>query len=272
MGGIITTDCVVQRLTGYLWIPPHSVHDDPHFYRLVRVLYALKESTDKLASWYDGIQDSALFDPLNPDSHPRFFPSPDTYPHNSAPVQFAYQAPLERNVSCVTYRAKTLEDSPKDIVVKFVTSYGEDAHREMELAGFAPKLLYYGPIDTNPDMPSYGDLRMVVMEYVKGRTFDKALERNEVPSRFKSDLLQAIKQLHNAGYVFGDLREPNVMVTPQATPTVQLIDFDWTGKEGEVKYPRSISGSIEWPQGAGMLELIRKEHDLEMLDRLTSRC
>lgn len=58
---------------------------------------------------------------------------------------------------------------------------------------------------------------------------------------------------------------------PEGTFTAQLINFDWAGKEGEVKYPVSISSSIDWPAGVKGLAHIRKEHDLVMLDTLLSR-
>jgi serine/threonine protein kinase len=268
LGGIITGHCIVQRLTDFLWIPVHSTHDDNQFLRIARVFYALRESIQRLDSWYKDTITGVI--PLNESSphvpHPRFFPSPNVYRDGDNLVRFAYQVPLELDVSCVTYRAKTLEDNPKDIVVKFVTSYGADAHRVMASVGLAPELLYHGPIDVELGMPSYGDLCMVVMEYVDGLTLNKAWEQHKVPQSFQSDLRTAFQHLHDAGYVFGDLRQPNVMITREGK--VQLIDFDWAGKDGEVKYPVAISGSIDWPAGAQGLARIRKEHDSMMLNKL----
>lgn len=273
MGGIITANCIVQRLTDFLWVPAHSTHDDGQCRRIARILYALRESIQRLDLWYQTIKDVTPFNPSFPAIHPRFFPSPDTYWYDDVPVKFAYQRPLEKNVSCITYLAETIEDNPKDIVVKFVTSYGVDAHRKMASTGFAPQLLYYGRIDMTPDTPSYGDLRMVVMEYVYGLTLEDALKQRKIPPRFKDDLREAFEQLHSAGYVFGDLRQPNVIVTPEekGKSTAQLVDFDWAGKEGEVKYPVSISGSIKWPEGVQGLDYIKKEHDLLMLKSVMSQ-
>ncbi|KAF8555881.1 hypothetical protein OG21DRAFT_1496013 [Imleria badia] len=174
--------------------------------------------------------------------------------------------------SAAAQEAKTIEDSPKDILIKFVTSYGADAHQKMASTGFAPQLLYYGPINVTPDMPSYGDLRMVVMEYVKGLTLEDALKQGKVSPDFKADLRRAFEQLHTAGYVFGNLQQRNVMVTREGTSTAQLINFDWAGKEGEVKYPLLISRSVDWPEGVRGLEYIREEHDLAMLDSLMQHC
>ncbi|KAH7884914.1 hypothetical protein F5I97DRAFT_1779733, partial [Phlebopus sp. FC_14] len=64
-----------------------------------------------------------------------------------------------------------------------------------------------------------------------------------VPPDFHSDLAEAIQKLHDEGFVFGDLREPNIMITNDDKPKVQLIDFNWAGKKGEARYPVSISRS-----------------------------
>ena len=49
---------------------------------------------------------------------------------------------------------------------------------------------------------------------------------------------EAIKKLHDGGFVFGDLRPPNVLFSGGR---VLLIDFDWAGKSGEAQYPCGLS-------------------------------
>lgn len=134
---------------------------------------SLKESTQKLLSWYKTIKDLEPYDVSKPSNHPRFFPSPNKYLYNGGLIEFEYRKPLEDNETCVTYHARTVEDNPQDIVVKFV----QDAHRpETASTGFAPKLLYHGPINVTSEMPSYGNLRMVVMEYVTGWTLQATVK------------------------------------------------------------------------------------------------
>lgn len=139
-------------------------------------------------------------------------------------------------------------------------------------AGFAPKLHYFGPIDAGENAVSYGRLKMVVMDYVEGLTLVHAREQHKVPSNFITHLRQAIVQLHETGFVFGDLREPNIMVTPDDEITVRLIDFDWAGKDGEVQYPVLISPSIQWPAGVKALMPIEKQHDLSSLQNIMNTC
>ncbi|KAG1862769.1 hypothetical protein DFJ58DRAFT_656728, partial [Suillus subalutaceus] len=130
------------------------------------------------------------------------------------------------------------------VVVKFVSRYGEDIHNVMAEAGFALKLLYYGLINISSDMPSYGTLRMVVMEYVDGMT---AYSVSKLPQNFHHYLTKAIDYSHEQGFVFGDIWKPDIMITKDGK--VQLIDFDWAGHKGEVRYPTSISPGIDWPDG-----------------------
>lgn len=51
-----------------------------------------------------------------------------------------------------------------------------------------------------------------------------------------------------------------------------LVDFDWSGKIGEVHYPMNVNrGNGLWrPDGAYDTELIQTEHDMQMLDAMFS--
>lgn len=110
-------------------------------------------------------------------------------------------------------------------------------------------------------------LRMVVMDYVEGATVDRA---PSVPSTFRKQVEAILTLLHAHGFVFGDLRGPNLMVR-EDTRKVVLIDCDWIGKDGESQYPIVMSQSIKWPEGVkDGLGVMKKEHDIrvEMLDEL----
>ena len=83
--------------------------------------------------------------------------------------------------------------------------------------------------------------------------------------------------LHDERYVLGDLREPNILFDENGK--LKLIDFDWAVRYEKdtdaspvsddcfTRYPLGMSSDIRWPQGAGDLELIVPQHDIEMLDR-----
>lgn len=74
-----------------------------------------------------------------------------------------------------------------------------------------------------------------------------------------------LELLHGHGLVFGDLCPLNVMTTKDGE--VRLIDFNWAGEEGQAKCPSLISPGISWPKGVKALALMRREYDLDMLNK-----
>ena len=111
---------------------------------------------------------------------------------------------------------------------------------------------------------------MVVMDYIDGDTLAKKGKEldDETTRSVRPEVLRAIEILHDSGLVFGDLRPPNVMITK--ANEVKLIDFNWAGVEGQAKYPSVISSDIKWAAGVEALGVIKKDHDMEMLNRLFS--
>ena len=167
-----------------------------------------------------------------------------------------------RSLGTIDYTRQVfiVEQPGKDLVVKFAKQYSEAAHRllaeTVDGESFAPALHY-----VSPDM--YGGRRMIVMDYVDG----KRLERLEegLSDAQREQLKRALGRLHENGLVFGDLREPNVMIKGDR---VLLVDFDWSGKEGETRYPLNLNTKIVWAQGVEPGAVILKKHDEEMLEKL----
>lgn len=44
------------------------------------------------------------------------------------------------------------------------------------------------------------------------------------------------------------------------------MDFDWTGREGEARYPATMNKDIKWHEDATLLGLITHEHDLDKFE------
>jgi RIO-like serine/threonine protein kinase len=105
---------------------------------------------------------------------------------------------------------------------------------------------------------------MVVMEYIAGTMLHRA---KEPPLRAKDQIKTALKHLHDGGFVFGDLRPPNIMV-PDQGGDVKLVDFDWAGKHGESRYPALLSSALQWPDGVKGLSIMETRHDIDMLEQL----
>lgn len=257
LGAVLTDKCIVQRLTDFIWMGSGTVLNDRSCRRVARILYSLARSLGHLRAYYIAL---ASTDDAEPS---RFFPYANSFLSSGIPVHFEYVETLQRHSGCVTFRCRTFEDTSRTVVVKFTQTYCPEAHELLAAKGMAPELLYCGSVDHSPDAPSYQPLKMIVMEYIDGKT--AAQLQNNLPEDFAAQLSEIVSVLHTGGYVFGDLRLPNIMV---AKKQVKLIDFDWAGKEGLAKYPIHLARSIIWPTGVMALGQIKKAHDLDMLHGL----
>jgi len=261
LGAVFTDKWIVQRLTDFIWVGLDATLNEPHYNRVARIMHSLRRNVEKLREYY--VRLKIVPSGLN-DLHPRYFPSIRAYrDENDRIVEFKYIQPLEIESTCVTFLARTTTNASKPVVVKFVQRYGEEAHRLVAKENLAPQLFYYGKIGVPEGDPSYGHLRMVVMEYIDGETLNRA---TRIPSTFKDRIRHALNVLHDQGYIFGDLRQPNVMVTKNEE--VKLIDFDWAGLHMKSQYPLLMSSNLTWPAGVEALSIMETWHDDDMLTRL----
>jgi hypothetical protein len=301
LGGIFTDKFIVQSLTDLMWTAESSLFEDSRIYTTARVFHALKTCLHDLNVYYQSVKDLPVevsepeLEPTNPS---RFFPystsftAVDPNSGQDRTWKFKYLYALEDCSVCVTYRAEILDEprAGEEIVVKFVTRYGEEVHRFLEQHGHAPKLHYFGPLRDGGDscgniwpgatgspLLHGGPLRMAVMEYI---------HPSEAPHDSQKQVSHVVKQLHDNGFVYGDLRTPNVLFDDDKK--VKFIDFDWAGRYDRTvtdedlsrheiptqentypfaRYPLAMSRSIDWALPVEKLELnfIRPSHDLEML-------
>lgn len=82
-------------------------------------------------------------------------------------------------------------------------------------------------------------------------------------------LLEKVAKFHDEGFVHGDLRAHNVLVSES---DIKVIDWDFAGRNGEVKYPRDLNRGVDlWrPDEARSLRPIKREHDEAMVQYLLS--
>ncbi|KAG7091748.1 hypothetical protein E1B28_008149 [Marasmius oreades] len=182
------------------------------------------------------------------------------------------QEALEVNPSCVTFLAKKLlaEDSGPDddnyIVIKFARRYNKEAHVMMGELGFALKLLGYCPL-RDGESP-YDNLVLLAMEYVEGGTLYEQYENRVLPTHVKRDVQEALQVLNGAGYIFADLRRPNLIVR-ESDGKVLLIDFDWVCRvDGGMRYPFHLSQDVKDRSGAKDNEVISLKHQEGMFEKL----
>jgi hypothetical protein len=63
------------------------------------------------------------------------------------------------------------------------------------------------------------------------------------------------------------------MVRRNGEAGFMLVDFDWAGENGKVRYPININTTdVKRPKGAVDGEPITVEHDVEMLQYLLGTC
>ncbi|KAH9011178.1 hypothetical protein EDB83DRAFT_372957 [Lactarius deliciosus] len=233
LGSVFTDKFIVQRLTDMRWMVLSSTEEDIRVYHNARVFVALRNCLSKLEFFYKRVDGASPFVANQP--HPRYFPYPTSFTAEDGSVtQFRYLKSLESDAACVTYLAEIHPDGGK-VVVKFVSMYGKEVHEFLAREGCAPRLRYYGPLPEaglsgifpGPAQSAPQSLRlrpnvmhMVVMDYIDARL--------DAPHDVLTQIRAILTRLHSEGYVFGDLRQQNILF--DADGTVKLIDFNWCGR------------------------------------------
>ncbi|KAI5991102.1 hypothetical protein F5J12DRAFT_897608 [Pisolithus orientalis] len=77
-----------------------------------------------------------------------------------------------------------------------------------------------------------------------------------------------LDELHQHGYVHGDVRSMNIMVLGSDMTEFMFVDFDWAGKIGEVRYPLNVNRDIWRPSGVFDGAPIEAKHDMAMLKHI----
>ncbi|PCH36541.1 hypothetical protein WOLCODRAFT_127314 [Wolfiporia cocos MD-104 SS10] len=278
-GGIHTTHPIVHRLSSFEWLGQSRIIDDDRVHRLARIFFALRLAIGKLKEWYKTL---VVPDVRHGPSPARFYPLANKckLPDDEV-LQFCYEKPLKGSKpECVTFLASDCNDRARRFVIKFVERYGVDAHLLLAMHGYAPKLLYYGPVWPDElEQRGVGPRKMVVMEFIEGKTTVKRYPDGYIPQGVVDAVEAALDLLHDGErkMVYGDLREPNIMVEDGAVKGkekegTKIVDFDWAGIEGEVRYPFHLSGPVKRGiKGVDDYKLIQASHDRARLEKLKGR-
>lgn len=196
----------------------------------------------RLLAYYGSVQSQVLGQQLD-------FPYPTSFTasHGSGQVHFRYVQQL----SCLCFKG-FIQPHGQAVFIKFCRSYSTAAHQAMAAAGYAPALL-------GSEQLVQGWL-VIVQESVDAVPWDEMVDKPVEP------LKAAVRALHAAGFVHGELRGCNILV---ATSAVYLIDFEWAGLVGTATYPWFMNHVYsQWPDGAGDGRLVTKSHDLWWLSNL----
>ena len=244
-------------------------HASDNIVRLARVFRALLRCRLDLRHYYNSVSN------LNPPRLSCLYPNPTLVDGSKTLPALTYRQFLSRagrptsdlvdlgNTTTSMYIA-TLGDTNKEVIVKFTARYNEVAHRLLADADLAPKLQFCERV--------IGDLYMVVMDRVDGTSVWQLQEDNKpVPATVWKDIDRAMRILHAADIVFGDLRDPNILYLASKA-CAMLVDFDWPGKDGECRYSATLNPSNAWPEDVSPYNIMRKAHDTWQLDRLAILC
>jgi hypothetical protein len=260
-GSINTDRWIVQRLADAKYAAHNTSFGQFHANELRLFMGALRLGLEDLQEFFiDCSQNLAGQNPPSP-----FFPAPKAYPSRGlmkpTSVPFSYVQNLKARDSGAAVFLATVGD--EKVVVKFVQRYGKDAHHKACELGLAPRLRYVGPPYWDDKIAcSYEGAHMVVMDFVEDDSIAMLTQVNwEV-------LKDKVGKLHEAGFVHGDLRAPNIIMT---TDGPNVLDWDWAGEKGAVVYPEFLNTSLFEGlglQGVKAHELITEEHDNLLLARL----
>ena len=281
-GAVFADSIIVQRLTDYIALGSHPTDPDRGLRRVAQILVTLKECIQDLEQFYKGITlesippdapkkvtrsstastESRGSRPAAPDPLPKVFPCYTGYPIEDPNEQLKYTDRLTPSDSASAVFVATVEppgEESRNVVVKFTRRYSGEAHQLLAQASLAPKLLHH-------EMIKGTRIHFVVMEHIKVTTTDEDALKGERGAKYATRLREAVQLLHSKGFVFGDLRGPNILIEENG---LKLVDFDWCGKCGEARYPVTVSVGIEWPDGVKGEEKIDYAHDKAWFKRLT---
>ncbi|KAJ6468954.1 hypothetical protein DFH09DRAFT_955396 [Mycena vulgaris] len=265
--GLITIRGVVvsQRLLNYTslvglvptalpdncpWVSP----EDYHHACVARIFRALTRAIDALVEYYAELEpppEEPIPCLMGPAPHFNKFISSENITYA---IMYTKRFVNRRDsLNRTVYLAICTPDNggnPIQCVVKFATSYSVELHQRMAEKLAAPKLLYWSKES------SVGGLHVIIMQYI-----DQADRSKVLPEAFQQ-LQNVVTEMHRDGYVFGDLRLPNILIGDDGG--LLVIDYDWSGK-GERFYPRNLNLQVRWPKGVGGGKRILPEHDRAQL-------
>jgi hypothetical protein len=232
-----------------------SPHDTDIFDTITRFLGAFKKAASKLEAYYEELPSQTC----TLASIEAGFPYPTTFSH----LQTQVNTPLKLKDQPIPGKLLFVGwTEGKLVLVKFVRSYSKDLHEHCAALNLAPLLLGFEKLP--------GDWLMVVMEFMTDgyRVFSTL---KDLPPSIFTQIRQMVTDLvtsfHAKNLVHGDIRDTNLLVrVKDGTVEMKLIDFDWGGKEGEVRYPVLINNhTVVRPSNVVGGRLITTDHDLEMV-------
>ncbi|CAG8487826.1 3297_t:CDS:2 [Paraglomus brasilianum] len=258
-GAVFGNDFTMEPLTSML--PLLYLKNAPEMMMvIVRTLVALKLALKELVDYYSTPQVIPDISDLNL-QRSAAFPYPCSFKtFDNRNVEFIYSNQLSEGKLLFIVQGQNEEFKDKLMIVKFTRKYCEDAHRYCAEKGIAPECFAFN------NLP--GGWNIVVMEYLAEYQSLYYILKNDRKNQKK--LVQkakaAARLMHKGGYVHGDFRTSNIMVSNDMED-MKIVDFDWSGRVGEALYPYFMSQDVPWHKDVDCGKPIIVEHDLDLLKR-----
>ncbi|OAX42194.1 hypothetical protein K503DRAFT_797382 [Rhizopogon vinicolor AM-OR11-026] len=248
------------------------LRDIPMQETTVRTLGALKQAVKKLQDVYSKpiprFRDENLISTLG-------CPYPRSY-HDSTNVRHDFSYDGDDNQTLrdrLIFFGETNDAARKKLCIKFVRHYSREAHDFCAEKGHAPKLIAYNHLSAGWIMVVMDvlDIDNGVFSQRPGAYRQLAKMNVSACQPLEEPVRSLIRQLHEYGYVHGDLRDINFF-TRDDKKHFMLLDFDWAGPIGSTRYLMHVNWQqVKCPEGARDWEVISKAHDLEMLSYMFPR-
>ncbi|KAG5727061.1 hypothetical protein E4T56_gene20301 [Termitomyces sp. T112] len=151
-------------------------------------------------------------------------------------VRLDYTMQLEEDK--LLFTANFDQPDPGKCIVKFTQhEYSADVHISLAMHQMAPKLRKIIEIP--------GGWKVVIMDQSKYEILHHYPLSSELQEKVKNKVKSIVQTLHQNGFVHGDIRAANLLIDPASLKSddvqVHLIDFDWAGRAGEVRYPIGLN-------------------------------
>ncbi|KAF8426806.1 hypothetical protein L210DRAFT_3420544 [Boletus edulis BED1] len=252
----------IQMLSDFVALNFHPL-DSLRCERVARHMIALRNAIGTLKGYYEALLEPS---PSSPSSKlSRLFPHPSSY--------ISLQDGSRKSFQYTDRFSRLLFSGIQDgdpICIKFVQSYGLEAHKYLAELGCAPTLRGFESIG--------GGWCFVVMDMLSGYQTLQDYQGSELKPSVVEAIHESLRLFHQAGYVHGDIRDTNIMVS-EPGDHLMIVDLDWGGNAGVARYPARVNfEEIERPLDARDGSLITKEHDhfmintIKVLQNTTARC
>jgi len=232
---------------------------EPWINRLTRIFCSLHEAIKTLEKYYS---ECLLAPEPRIDRETGRFPWIRSYTKNSLEVYFQYKKRCVDILQSLVYLVE--ENDGTKHIVKFSNTYGYNAHIFCAEHQIAPKIIHYSNINSG--------YKFIVMEYLDEYetiySLFSEVNRKEL-KEIKKAVEIAMGLLHDNNFVHGDFRLNNILAKKvEGKWIIKIIDFEWAGVEGEVKYPYvTMNPRIKWHNEVKPGSLIRKLHDVHLLNQ-----